>query len=487
MLASIPSPRLNVSLVSLWALVLLYGLFRWSAQWHSYNIEAALDSVRPISTNGRPPVETSSHVRARKAEKIIRLAADISPIEAPYKYKFKQLGQHTVSVRQWIQFLDAAPSSENTLVLQLAIEGAIRRLYPFLSNSPRHPKSHTPFQDLRDGIRPGTRGIAIPTGKTTMRYAAHLISSLQSVLGTQLPIMIVYAGDQDFPPRDRKKMQSRFTNVEFLDILTVVDDSTLKLGDGGWAIKAFAALYAPYEQVILADADCVFVQRPEVLFEDSSYIKTGALLFHDRLLWQHSYRERHEWWRSQIDHPSATLNKSLVWSEDYAEEGDSGVVVLDKSRLDVLTGLLHVAWQNTQAVRDEVTYKLTYGDKESWWFGLELAGAKYAFENHYGSMVGWPKHKHEEEEKVCSFYIGHVDANNTLLWYNGGLLVSKRMDTKTFGLPTHLMIDGNWHKSSNRKVDSCMAEALILPKKTVLMLAGSVSLAKEVDMELGLE
>ena len=41
--------------------------------------------------------------------------------------------------------------------------------------------------------------------------------------------------------------------------------------------------------------------------------------------------------------------------EGYAEEGDSGVVVADKSRLGVLIGLLHIAWQNTRDVREAYT------------------------------------------------------------------------------------------------------------------------------------
>lgn len=32
------------------------------------------------------------------------------------------------------------------------------------------------------------------------------------------------------------------------------------------------------------DADCAFVQAPEILFYDSSYNSTGALLFYDRLV-----------------------------------------------------------------------------------------------------------------------------------------------------------------------------------------------------------
>lgn len=179
-----------------------------------------------------------------------------------------------------------------------------------------------------------------------MRYATHLIRSLKEVLHSELSIQVIYAGDHDLPAEDRGRLRSRFKEVEFLDMLTVVDNATTKLEEGGWAIKAFAALYAPFEEVILLDADCVFVQPPEKLFSALSYSSTGALLFHDRLLWQNNFRERHDWRRSQIHEPSATLNKSLVCSEDYAEGEDSGVVVLDKSRLDVFMGLLHIAWQN---------------------------------------------------------------------------------------------------------------------------------------------
>ena len=63
---------------------------------------------------------------------------------------------------------------------------------------------------------------------------------------------------------------------------------------------------------------------------------------------------------------SSALLKSLVWMEDYAEESDSGLDVLDKSRIGVLTGLLHICWQNTYAVREENTYQTMYRDKESW-------------------------------------------------------------------------------------------------------------------------
>lgn len=45
-------------------------------------------------------------------------------------------------------------------------------------------------------------------------------------------------------------------------MFTVFDDTTLKLKDGGWAIKLFAVLASRFEEVILLEADAIFTQRP---------------------------------------------------------------------------------------------------------------------------------------------------------------------------------------------------------------------------------
>ncbi|KAK1469216.1 hypothetical protein CMEL01_00983 [Colletotrichum melonis] len=469
-----------------------------------YSSYVLTPSYHPTSPAKPPPAQTQSHPPQRSdtpkedsptawqkeaaliSDEAVNLIGD--PIQPPYKSKFYELGQRAKKAREWVKFLDNAPKSENIKPTLEKVEGAIASLFPFIRHSPKRPDSKTPFSDLRSSIVPGTRGFIIPTGKGTMRYGTHLIGSLQNVLYSNMTIQIVYAGDEDLPSADREKLQSRFKGIEFLDVLSVVDDTTLQLVKGGWAIKAFAALYAPFEEVILSDADSVFVQVPETLFLDPSYEQTGALLFHDRLLWQHSFADRHEWWKSQIHEPSATLNKSLVWTEDYAEEGDSGVVVIDKSRLDVLMGLLHVAWQNTYDVREEVSYKITYGDKETWWFGLELSGATYAFEKHYGSMVGWFKDKvNDSIERICSFVIGHVDLRDDLIWYNGGLLKNKKVDPKEFGLPTHTLVDGTWEKGGDRTQMSCMVGHNVKPlsKDAEWILNSSIALAQELDKEFG--
>lgn len=96
--------------------------------------------------------------------------------------------------------------------------------------------------------------------------------------------------------------------------------------------------------------------------------------------------------------------------EGYAEEADSGMVVLDKGRLPILMGLLHICWQNTLAIRQKYTDRMGYGDKESCWFGLALSGVPYTM---YGSILG--KVDAEKPNSVCSFTIAHMDEKDRLL------------------------------------------------------------------------
>ena len=284
-----------------------------------------------------------------------------NPVQSPYKDLFSEVGRRADKIGKWMHLVDTSSDSTERKHLSQAVENAANTVFEFLPNS----KTETLLADLRASFRYG-RGIVIPTGSKTVRFACHLLVSLQEAIRTTLPIEIAYAGDRDLLPADRERLRNRFKDLRFLDVSAAFGDSDSILGlrEGNWAIKPFAALASSFEEVILVDADAVFLQPPEAMFKQAAYGDTGTLFFHDRLLWQHAFESRHQWWRSQITHPSPALNKSLVWTEDYAEEGDSGVVVLDKSRVGVVAALLHVCWQNTQAVRDEVTYKLTYGDKE---------------------------------------------------------------------------------------------------------------------------
>jgi len=183
--------------------------------------------------------------------------------------------------------------------------------------------------------------------------------------------------------------------------------------------------------------------------------------------------------------PSDTLMKSKVWTEGYAEEGDSGVVALDKSRLPVLMGLLHICWQNTVSVRQEWTYRITYGDKESWWFGMELSNVPYVFEEHYAAILGETSLFEGDQKAVCSFCITHVDEKDKLLWSNGSLLKNKAANLTDFQNSDSWMIDGLWLKGASKQDVSCMRHGKIqtLDEETSKILRDSVVLAQQIDQK----
>lgn len=417
------------------------------------------------------------------------------PLLPPHKGNFGELGRRTRLLKDFLATADLKPNSpQRQTLINIADQLAVS-LYAFLASPPQNPLSTSPLSDLRASFKPGSAGIVIPAGDFNVRFASHLICCLRNVLNSDLPIQIVYAGDDDLSAANRDFL-AKLPNtnnappITFLDILTVFDDTTLSLRTGGWAIKAFAALGSSFEKVILLDADAVFLQKPETLLQHPAFLRSGAFLFRDRLLWQHNFQDRHRWWKEQIRRPSATLNKSLVWTDDYAEEGDSGVVVVDKSRVDVVAGLLHVCWQNSYDVREEITYKIVYGDKESWWMGFELAGSTYEMEEHYGAIVGWQDTAvaKPDTKRVCSFVIAHLDDKNELIWYNGGLLKNKGIPEMSheYGVPDKWMVDAEWQKGATKPEMSCMIGGIMhdVPESQLRTLQLSVKQAQWVDEAL---
>ena len=400
------------------------------------------------------------------------------------------MGKRLQILGDWVdanQTLSGNIASDQASVLSNHIDDAALSLLPFL-RSPSNPNDTRALSNLRQSFRPGSKGLVIPTGKLTFRYACHLISNIRDVLHSKLPIEIVYAGENDLPLDYRHFVMSLGEDIEVTDITKAVDDTSLDLPHGGWAVKAFAAVASSFEQVMVVDADAVFVQAPEVIFDNHiGYQDTGALFFHDRLLWQGAFSERHQWWEEQLKHhePSKALKKSRVYNEGYAEECDSGLVVVDKSRLSILLGLLHACWQNSKTVREEWTYKMGYGDKESWWFGMELSGAEYTFEDHYGGIVGATKLE-DGKTKVCGFTIGHVDEDDKLLWYNGSLLKNKAVNSTLFDIPGSWMVDGTWEKGASKPDLSCMRDEVVrnTTQAERRVLRGSVDNAKKIDVRI---
>lgn len=450
-----------------------------NTSWPSYSHEQTSDTPGS-APNGLAPLLDSV---ARITWNIIN---NPSPSSA-----FAEMGERVQGLRSWLEVKEqksVTMARHQMDLLASSIETTAIALFPFLRNPSRRDDLN-PLENLRQSYNRGSKGIVIPTGKGTFRYACHLIGCLRNVLNSQLPIQIAYANDEDLPLDYRNFIVSLGTNIVTLDVSSVLDDETLHLAEDGWAIKPFAVLASTLEQVMLLDADAVLVQAPEAVFDrHNGYLDTGALFFHDRLLWQGAFKERHAWWEEHLKHhaPSKSLMKSLVYNDGYAEECDSGLLVIDKSRLSILLGLLHVCWQNTLNVRRDWTYKMGYGDKESWWFGLELSDAEYVFESHYGAVLGHLRSVAKDGDgrnRVCGFTIAHTDENDKLLWYNGSLLKNKAVNDTEFDVPEYWMTDAVWEKGATKPDISCMRDGEVrsVEPSEKRILQESVDAAKKID------
>ena len=372
-------------------------------------------------------------------------------------------------------------TNQHSQALTEHLDNTIVTSFPFIRN-PSSSNETMSFKALRETYKKGSRGIVISLGKRDFRYACHLIKGIRKVLGSILPIQIAYAGEDDLPKDYREKLMSLGEDIETLDLLSMIDDTTMGLARGGFGIKPMAMLLSSFEQVILVDADSVFLQPPEVLFKSPGYIETGTYFFHDRLLYQGSYQERHAWWRSHLkyDRPSASLLKLASYTKMYSQEQDSGVVLLDKRRTSVLFGLLHICWQNSKGSRNYL-YRQVHGDKETYWFGLELCQVPYYFAKHYGNGLGVVTNGSE----ICGNAILHTDEDDRLLWFNGGLLKNKYQDQKTFGNFTHYMLDGQWKHQNGGDGVSCeeKGEILTVNEEEKKVLSALIREAKIVDQQ----
>ncbi|KAK4057567.1 hypothetical protein OIO90_001212 [Microbotryomycetes sp. JL221] len=313
------------------------------------------------------------------------------------------------------------------------------KLFPYVSKSPKRPRT---FNQLRQRYTI-PRGIIIPCGNEQFRFAVHLIATLKNVHHTKLPITVVHAGNNDLSIERRAALRSISPDVETFDILHFFDEDFVGLDGGGWAIKVFTIIASQFQETIICDADVIFLQDPQVLFDNPRYNQTGTLFFRDREIFPGDGNV-HQWWSRIMEgrQPSQQLLESR-WFTDQAsrEEMESGVVVFDKRRRDVSLGLIFTGYLNIKSVREPVTYAQTYGDKESFWMSFELAGIPYHFQPEYAGIVGQLTHpdaaSHSIDSRICSEHMFHLDWRGRPLWWNGSLFQNKRSKNKGWFIATH--------------------------------------------------
>jgi hypothetical protein len=314
------------------------------------------------------------------------------------------------------------------------------------------------------------RGIVMSLGRSQLRFAMHFLSILRKVYKSQLPVELYYYGDDDLPEFMRAYLETSYEGVRTVDLegMNVFDDSIARLSRAGWALKPFALLATNFSEVILADADVVFLTNPEEFFEVEGYKETGTLFFHDR----DHYREgaskvTHDFLADQLGNhgPSDRLKGSSFWQGKGIYEQESGIVVVDKRSRAAFSALFFAAWQNTGSIRERTTYRVFWGDKETYWLAFELSGIPYYFVEHYAGGLG----NEADDGQFCSdhplHFLPESTSDGSILegltklkdgeevkkgrpgrpaWFNGSLLKNKGLSGTKFIEETEWAVDDKW-------------------------------------------
>ncbi|KAG0844161.1 hypothetical protein G6F18_002094 [Rhizopus arrhizus] len=280
------------------------------------------------------------------------------------------------------------------------------------------------------------KGIVMCVGNDQFKYAATAVQAIREVHQSDIPIEIFYINSYDLSQSKRDYFES-FKNLKTVDISQRINNAYTQFG--GWALKPYAMLASSFKEVILMDADVYMFQKPESLFEDKGYQRTGALFFLDRTLFD-NYEDGRRWLKSFLPTYSTYVEQSRWWKTTSAHEQESGIVVMDKKR--VLLGLLSTCKMNDKNERDKVSYRHIHGDKETFWIGYEMMQTPYAFVRSVGAVLGGLGDA-GAEGTVCGNQL-HLDADNKPWWWNGGLLRDKNKWENRYLKFTHFAEGEDW-------------------------------------------
>jgi hypothetical protein len=264
------------------------------------------------------------------------------------------------------------------------------------------------------------------------RYAIHTIRVLRQ-LNCTLQIQIFYNGEKDLKEENRQLLEKE--GAEVVDVSIFL--SPLKANSmRGYAIKPFVMLMSRFAEFIFLDADTIFFQNPEVMFEFKKYNETGAMFYRDRTIFRRKNRTL-DFFKKMVIFPSSFAQHERVWQKLSVEEGESGVLLMDKRRGGMFV-LLLASLMNMDPIKKEM-YKAVHGDKESFWMSCEALGVPYSWGLGAGGAVGYPKPN--TTGSICGGLF-HVDENWEPLWFNGGIEMNKNHDVgKAIYNLTHYAVD----------------------------------------------
>jgi hypothetical protein len=315
----------------------------------------------------------------------------------------------------------------------------------------------------------------ICVGNQHVLQALATMRMIREVHASQLPFEIFYTGEKDLSMKNQKLLKEiSYTTVK--DIGDYFDNDILKLGS--WDLKPFALLASSFQNALLMDADVVFVQNPNTIFKSPLYWQNHAIFFRDRSLYT-APQETLDWIMDLFPKPIPQIPSTYrIFNEKTRHEQESGVVLINKK--EALAGLLAVCTLNSAAFRS-VTYERVYGDKETFWIGFTTIQEKFEFYAELPGAIGVAKTDDDENYKICSRQILHVDTKGNPLWFNGGIAEFKRDDKSPIATMNEWMLEpGQWDlKAQNLACLSTDKKPIKVSKKLEKILDSSAKVFLE--------
>jgi hypothetical protein len=281
-----------------------------------------------------------------------RLKADLFTIDEDIP-DFKTLTFRERVFKSLYQYLDPLVADERATIdesIWNIYETLQDVLYPWIKPHWRHVFDINKSQH--------GRGIIMCVGNDYFHHAVTSITAIRNVLDSDLPIEIFYIDEYDLS-QDKRDYFNNLANVSTRSLVDYINDEYTQFG--GWAMKPYAMLASSFTEVILMDADVFLFQKPDLLFEDEGYQKTGSLFFLDRTLFPR-WDVGRKWMNSFLPTKSSYVKESRWYLDTSAHEQESGIVVINKRKS--LFGLLSSCKMNDKNERDKVAYERIHGDKE---------------------------------------------------------------------------------------------------------------------------
>ncbi|GAB4818060.1 hypothetical protein N2152v2_005106 [Parachlorella kessleri] len=197
---------------------------------------------------------------------------------------------------------------------------------------------------------------------------------LRHHLKCTLPVAILYYGglpSDNIDDKTQKFFKEHLEGIEFIDASKLpypeyhrplFRHSRSEIY--GWKAKVFSLYVAPFKEVLFLDSDSMPLLDPTALFELPQYQQ------HGNLFWPAFFVEDIQGTHYQMKPLYDTLKLESPWADPRktVHQTEAGQFLFDRSKhWEVLEWLLFLN------IRDEVTYKLVHGDKDTFRAAFSLA------------------------------------------------------------------------------------------------------------------